>query len=334
MINRITELYSIRYPIIQAGMVWTSGWKLCVACSKAGCLGLVGAGSMKPDLLREHLQKTKSALGDEFSYGVNVPLQRKDVDDLLNVCIEEGVKIIFTSAGNPALYTQKLKDAGMVVTHVVPSAKLARKAEDRGVDAVVAEGTEAGGHNGVDEIPTFVLIPQVRDAIKIPLMAAGGIADGRTMAAAMALGAEGVQIGTRFAATAESSSSERFKQAVVQAGEADTVLSMKALAPVRMIKNPFALKTADLEKHGATADEMRALLDGQKRERRGIFEGDWEEGQFEAGMSVGLIHDVLPVADVVERLLNEYRRTLREMCGHGGLAEDLAEVSGELRRNA
>jgi enoyl-[acyl-carrier protein] reductase II len=332
MINRITELYNIRYPIVQAGMVWTSGWKLCVACSKAGCLGQIGAGSMKPDLLREHLQKTKAALAGEFSFGVNIPLQRKDADDLVNVCLEEGVKIVFTSAGNPALFTKKLKDAGVVVTHVVPSAKLARKAAERGVDAVVAEGTEAGGHNGVDEIPTFVLIPQVCDAVKIPVMAAGGIADGRGIAAAMALGADGVQIGTRFAATVESSSSERYKQAVVDAGEADTVLSLKALAPVRMIKSPFALRAVEAEKRGATSEELRALLEEQKRERKGIFEGNWEEGQFEAGMGVGLIHDVLPVAEMVERMISEYRRTLDEICRHGRFAEEPAATSGELRR--
>jgi enoyl-[acyl-carrier protein] reductase II len=334
MINRVTELYTIRYPIVQAGMVWTSGWKLCTACSKAGCLGQIGAGSMKPDLLREHIRKTKSALGNEHSFGVNIPLQRKDAEDLVNVCIEESVKIVFTSAGNPALFTQKLKDAGVVVTHVVPSAKLARKAEDRGVDAVVAEGTEAGGHNGVDEIPTFVLIPQVKDAVKIPVLAAGGIADGRAIAAALALGAEGVQIGTRFAATVESSSSERYKQAVVDAGEADTVLSLKALAPVRMIKTPFALRAVELEKRGATTEELRALLDEQKRERRGIFEGDWDEGQFEAGMGAGMIHDISPVAEVVERLIAEYRRTVENLCRNDRrISQPAAMAADETRRD-
>ncbi len=332
MMNRVTDLFNIQYPIVQAGMVWASGWKLCAACSKAGCLGLIGAGSMKPDLLREHIQKTKSALGGEYSFGVNIPLQRQDAGNLVDVCFEEGIKIIFTSAGNPALFTQRLKDVGVIVTHVVPSAKLACKAEDRGVDAVVAEGTEAGGHNGVDEIPSFVLIPQVRDAVKIPVIAAGGIADGRGMAAAMALGADGVQIGTRFAATVESSASDRYKQAVIEAGEADTVLSLKALAPVRMIKNPFALKAVELERRGASAEELRALLDAQKRERKGIFEGDWEEGQFEAGMGVGMIHEILPVATVVKRIVSEYHRTLKALCGHGWLAEQPAAVSGELRR--
>jgi len=331
-VNRIAELYNIRYPIVQAGMVWTSGWRLCAACSISGCLGQIGAGSMKPDLLREHISKAKSALGDDYTFGVNIPLQRKDAGDLVDVCIAEGVKIVFTSAGNPALHTRKLKDAGIVVTHVVPSAKLARKAEERGVDAVVAEGTEAGGHNGVDEIPTFVLIPQVCDAVKIPVLAAGGIVDGRGLAAAMALGAEGVQIGTRFAATVESSSSARYKQAIVDAGEADTVLSLKALAPVRMIKNPFALKAVELEKRGAVTDELKALLDGQKRERKGIFEGDWDEGQFEAGMGVGMIHDIPPVAEVVQRMILEYRRAAASLCDDARFVEQPALVSGGVTR--
>ena len=285
-------------------MVWVSGWKLCAAVSRAGALGLIGAGSMKADLLREHIQKARAALADQASFGVNIPLQRRDADELVAVCIEERVEIVFTSAGNPALFTGKLKEAGVTVTHVVPTAKLARKAEERGVDAVVCEGTEAGGHDGVDEIPTFVLIPQVRDAISLPLIAAGGIADGRGMAAAFALGAEGVQIGTRFAATVESSAADRYKQAVIEAGEADTVLSLKSIGPVRMIRNPFALRCIEAEKRGASADELRALL-GEKRERQGIFEGDWEEGQLEAGMGAGLIREILPTAAVVENLVRE-----------------------------
>ena len=290
-------------------MVWVAGWKLCAAVSKAGGLGLIGAGSMKADLLREHIQKARAALADQAPFGVNIPLQRRDAADLVTVCIEERIKIVFTSAGNPALFTGKLKEAGVTVTHVVPTAKLARKAEERGVDAVVCEGTEAGGHDGVDEIPTFVLIPQVRDAISLPLIAAGGIADGRGMAAAFALGADGVQIGTRFAATIESSASDGYKQAVIAAGEADTVLSLKSIGPVRMIRNPFALRCIEAEKRGAPADELRALL-GEKRERQGIFEGDWEEGQLEAGMGAGLIHEILPAAAVVENLVREYESAL------------------------
>jgi enoyl-[acyl-carrier protein] reductase II len=304
--NRVRELFGIRYPIIQAGMVWVSGWKLCAAVSKAGGLGLIGAGSMKPELLREHLRKAKAALGTENPYGVNIPLLRGDAAELIQTCLDEGVKIFFTSAGNPAVYTQKLRDAGAVVVHVVPSAKLARKAEERGVHAVVCEGTEAGGHNGIDEIPTFVLVPQVRDAVEIPVIAAGGIADGRGIAAAFALGADGVQIGTLFAATMESSASERYKQAVIAAGETDTVLSLKCIGPARMIKNPYALRTVEYEKRGASVEETRELL-GSKRERLGIFEGDWDEGQFEAGMGAGLIREILPAAIVMEKLVKEYR---------------------------
>jgi enoyl-[acyl-carrier protein] reductase II len=313
MHNRIVKLLGIRLPIIQAGMVWVSGWKLCTAVSRAGAFGQLGAGSMKPDLLREHIQKTRVALLDQFPFGVNIPLMRRDVADLIAVCLEEHIKVVFTSAGNPALYTEKLKAAGTLVIHVVPTARLAKKAEERGVDAVVCEGTEAGGHNGVDEIPTFVLVPQVRDAVKIPVIAAGGIADGRGMAAAMALGADGVQIGTRFAATVESSASERYKQAVLDSGEADTVLSLKNIGPTRMIKNPFALRAVELAAHGASPEDARALL-GEKRERRGIFEGDWDEGQFEAGMGVGLIHDIQPAEQVISRIMQEYRAAVQALC--------------------
>ncbi|MCX6600342.1 MAG: nitronate monooxygenase [bacterium] len=310
--NRICSLFGIGFPVIQAGMVWVSGWKLCAAVSKAGALGLIGAGSMKADLLREHIQKARAALADQAPFGVNIPLQRKDAAELVTVCVEERVRIVFTSAGNPALFTGKLKEAGVTVTHVVPTATLARKAEERGVDAVVCEGTEAGGHDGVDEIPTFVLIPQVRDAISLPFIAAGGIADGRGMAAAFALGAEGVQIGTRFAATVESSAADRYKQAVIEAGEADTVLSLKSIGPVRMIRNPFAQRCVEAEKRGAPADELRALR-GEKRERQGIFEGDWEEGQLEAGMGAGLIREILPAAAVVENLVREYESAVARL---------------------
>ncbi len=311
--NRITSLYGIRYPIVQAGMVWTSGWKLCVAVSRSGCLGQIGSGSMKPELLSEHIHKARAALAGAYPFGVNIPLQRGDAAQLVDVCIDEGVKIVFTSAGNPALFTAKLKSAGITVTHVAPSAKLAKKAAERGVDAIVCEGFEAGGHDGIDEITTFVLVPQVCEAVSVPVIAAGGIVNGKGIAAALALGADGVQIGTRFAATVESSASERYKQAVVAAGEADTVLSLKNIGPTRMIKNPFALKCVECERRGAAPEEMRQLL-GDRRERLGIFEGNWEEGQFEAGMGAGMIHDILPVQDVVSHLLREYEETIQSLC--------------------
>lgn len=301
---RAARLFGTRYPIVQAGMVWVSGWKLCAAVSAAGALGLIGAGSMKAELLREHIRKANAALTEQQPFGVNVPLQRTDVAELLDVCMQEGVRIVFTSAGNPALHTERLRAAGVTVVHVVPSAALARKAEIRGVDAVVCEGTEAGGHNGVDELPTFVLIPQVRDAVQIPVLAAGGIVDGRGMAAALALGADGVQIGTRFAVTVESSAADRYKQAVLAAGEADTVLSLKNIGPARMLKNPFALRCIDYERRGAAPEETRELL-GAQRERRGIFEGDWDEGQLEAGMGAAMIREIPPAAAVVERLISE-----------------------------
>jgi len=269
---------------------------------------------MKPGLLREHITDARNALPAGAPFAVNLPLLRGDVEELAQVIFDEQVKIVFTSAGNPALFTERFKKAGMVVVHVVPSAKLAKKCEERGVDAVVCEGTEAGGHNGVDEIPTFVLVPQVHDAVKIPVIAAGGIADGRGICASLALGADGVQIGTRFAATEESSSHVRYKQAVIEAGESDTVLSLKNIGPTRMIKSPFSLKAVEFEKRGATPEETRELLD-RKRERMGIFEGNWEEGQFEAGMGSALIHDAPPVAVVVERLLHEFRETQARLCG-------------------
>lgn len=307
--NRLLNLLGIRYPIIQAGMVWVSGWKLAAAVSETGCLGLIGSGSMSSSLLREHISKARTALRDRFPFGINVPLQRGDSADLIDVCISEHIPVVVTSAGNPGLYTDKLKKAGCRVLHVVPSARLAGKCEERGVDAVVCEGTEAGGHNGIEEIPAFVLIPQVRDAVDIPVIAAGGIVDGRGMAAAMALGADGVQIGTRFAATDESSASERYKQAVVEAGEAETVLTLKNVGPTRMIKNPFALRALEYERRGAGPEETRELL-AEKRERKGIFEGDWEEGQFEAGMGAGMIREIVPAAEVIKNILTEYHNAL------------------------
>lgn len=298
-------------------MVWVSGWRLCAVVSRCGGLGMIGAGSMKPELLREHISDARTALGDGTPFAVNLPLLRGDIADLVQVCLDMDVKIVFTSAGNPATYTETFKKAGATVVHVVPTAKLAKKCEERGVDAVVCEGTEAGGHNGVDEIPTFVLVPQVRDAVKIPVIAAGGIADGRGITAALALGADGVQIGTRFAATQESSAHARYKQAVVDAGETDTVLSLKKIGPTRMIKSPFSLKCVEHEQRCATPDELRVLLD-HKRERRGIFEGDWQEGQFEAGMCAGMISDLPTVEQLMERMLTEYREAADRFAGNLG----------------
>ncbi|MBL0060062.1 MAG: DUF561 domain-containing protein [bacterium] len=315
--DKIQSLFGVQHPIIQAGMVWTSGWKLCVATARTGCLGMIGAGSMKPDLLREHINDARNALAEGTPFAVNIPLLRGDVKELVQVCLDEHIKIVFTSAGNPALFTETFKKSGAIVVHVVPTAKLAKKCEERGVDAVVCEGTEAGGHNGVDEIPTFVLVPQVRDAVQIPVIAAGGIADGRGIAAALALGADGVQIGTRFAATQEASSHVRFKQAIVEAGETDTVLSLKNIGPTRMIKSPFALKCAEFEHRCASTEETRELL-SQKRERAGMFEGNWEEGQFEAGMGVGLINDIPTVEQMVNRLLEEYHIAQMRIAGQQG----------------
>jgi len=278
---------------------------------------MIGAGSMKPDLLRQHITDARKALSDGTPFAVNIPLLRGDVKELVQVCLDEQIKIVFTSAGNPVLFTETFKKSGAIVVHVVPTAKLAKKCEERGVDAVVCEGTEAGGHNGVDEIPTFVLVPQVRDAVQIPVIAAGGIADGRGITAAFALGADGVQIGTRFAATQEASSHDRFKQAIVEAGESDTVLSLKNIGPTRMIKSPFALKCAEFEHRCATPEETLELL-SKKRERAGMFEGNWEEGQFEAGMGIGLIHDVPTVEQMVCRLLEEYRIARMRIAGQQG----------------
>jgi enoyl-[acyl-carrier protein] reductase II len=301
--NRITHVFGIEYPINSAGMVWASGWKLAAAVSNAGGLGLIGAGSMKPELLREHIRKIKAAT--EKPWGVNLPLTRGDVEDLLAVIIDEQVRIIFTSSGNPALFAPRLKDKGLIVVHVVAAVKHALKAEHAGVDAVVAEGFEAGGHNGLDEITTLALVPQVVDAVRIPVIAAGGIADGRQMLAAMALGAEGVQIGTAFAASIESSAHERYKQAVVDAHDGDTVLTFKKLSPLRMLKNPFAVRALQEEAAGKSKEELREL-NGKGRERLGIFEGNWDEGEFEMGQSSGLVKRILPAAAVLNNLVREY----------------------------
>lgn len=301
--TRVTQLFNIRYPIIQAGMIWVSGNKLASAVSNAGGLGLIGSGSMKPDLLRDHIRKAFQKTNKPF--GVNLPLMRGDIRELINVAIEENVKIIFTSAGHPGKFSSIFKEHDCILVHVVSSVKQARKAEESGCDAVVAEGFEAGGHNGIDEITTMCLVPQVVDAVKIPVIAAGGIADGRTMLAAMSLGAEGVQVGTRFAATVESSAHEMYKQKVVDAQDNSTVLTLKKVAPVRLIKNDFALRAVDAEKRGASKEEQLELL-GSKRERAGIFEGDFIEGEFEAGQSSGMVHDIIPAAEVITRMMSEF----------------------------
>ena len=310
MKTRITELFGIDVPIIQAGMVWTSGQNLAVAVSEAGGLGLIGAGSMKPEILRQHIQKARSRTRNP--YGVNIPIIRGDVDELVRVTVEEGVRIVFTSSGHPAKLLGRLKDAGCIVTHVVASVKHAKKAAESGCDAVVAEGFEAGGHNGIDEITTLCLIPQVADAVQIPVIAAGGIADGRQMCAAFALGAEGVQIGTRFAATIESSSHERNKQAIVEAHDTSTLLTLKKVTPVRLIMSPFAQRAKDAESWGATKEELFELF-ASKREQAGIFEGNWEEGEFEAGQSSGLVHEILPARKVVENIMREFDETRRNL---------------------
>lgn len=312
MRTRITELLGIRYPIIQAGMVWCSGWRLASAVSNQGGLGLIGAGSMYPDVLREHVRKCRQAT--DLPFGVNVPLLYPDIDLLMAVLVEEGVRIVFTSAGSPAKWAPFLKQHAMVHVHVVPNVKLARKCEDLGLDAVVCEGFEAGGHNGKDEITSFCLIPQVRDAVKIPVIAAGGIGDGRGMAAALALGADGVQIGSRFAATVESSAHQAFKQAVVDADDTATMLSMKSLVPVRLIRNAFYERVAAAERAGATPEQLRGLL-GQRRAKRGIFEGDLEEGELEIGQVSGMIHNIPTVAELFQELIVGYQETLTRLSG-------------------
>lgn len=303
MKNRITELLKIDYPIIQAGMVWVSGWKLASAISNSGGLGLIGAGSMKPELLKEHLQKCKAATTKPF--GVNVPLLRKDANDLIKICIDEGIKTFFTSAGNPKTFTSLLKENGCTVVHVVANIKYGLKAQEAGCDAVVGEGVEAGGHNGADQLTTFCLVPQLVDKLNIPVIAAGGIVDGRGILAALSLGAEGVQIGTRFAATVESSAHEKYKQEIINSNDQDTVLAFKKIGLVRMIKNDFAFRAMKAENEGWNEAQLRELL-STKRERAGIFEGDLIEGELEAGQGIGLIYDIPTVKDLFERLLREF----------------------------
>ncbi|MBI1768702.1 MAG: nitronate monooxygenase [Bacteroidetes bacterium] len=303
MRERVQKLFNIKYPIVQAGMVWCSGWRLASAVANAGGLGLIGSGSMHPDVLREHIQKCKTATQNPF--GVNVPLLYPEIEKIMQIVVEEGVKIVFTSAGNPSMWTGFLKQKGITVAHVVSSVKFARKSAEVGVDVVVAEGFEAGGHNGREETTTLCLVPMVRDAVSIPVIAAGGIGSGRAMLAAEALGADGVQIGSRFAASQESSAHEKFKKKLVQLTEGETILTMKQLTPVRMIKNNFYKLVAQAELRGASVDELKNLL-GKGRSKRGIFEGDLEEGELEIGQAASFVKEIKPAADVLKEIWNEY----------------------------
>jgi enoyl-[acyl-carrier protein] reductase II len=304
MQNRITTLFGIKYPIIQAGMVWNSGWKLASAASNAGILGLIGAGSMYPDVLRTHIKKCKEATTNPF--GVNIPMLYPNIEELMQIIVEEDIKIVFTSAGNPNTWTAWLKERGITVVHVVSSLKFALKAQEAGVDAIVAEGFEAGGHNGRDETTTLTLIPMVREKITIPLLAAGGIATGNGMMAAMALGADGVQIGSRFVASKESSAHEAFKNAVVLANEGDTQLTLKELTPVRLLKNKFYQDLQSLYKTTPTLEDLKNIL-GRARAKRGMFEGDLEEGKLEIGQISGMIQAVDSVSDIVDSIITEFK---------------------------
>ncbi len=305
--NRVTRLFGIDYPIIQAGMVWNSGWRLASAVSNAGGLGLIGSGSMYPDVLQEHIHKCRAATNKPF--GVNVPLIYRDIEKHLDVILKEKISIVFTSAGNPKAWTNVLKENGAIVVHVVSSSKFARKAEEAGCDAVVAEGFEAGGHNGREETTTMVLVPAVCDAVHIPVIAAGGLATGRQMFAAMSLGAEGVQMGSRFVASYESSSHNRFKELVINTGEGDTMLALKQLMPVRLIRNHFFQQVSEAENKGATPEELKKIL-GSGRAKRGMFEGDLEEGELEIGQVSALVNDILPAGEIVKKIWQEFTETL------------------------
>ena len=309
IMNRITSLLGIQYPIVQGGMVWCSGWRLASAVSNAGGLGLIGAGSMHPEILREHIRKCRVAT--EFPFGVNIPLMYPQIEEIMNIVVEEGVKIIFTSAGNPKTWTGWLKERGITVVHIVSSSRFAVKCEEAGVDAVVAEGFEAGGHNGREETTTFCLIPAVREATTLPLIAAGGIATGEGILAAMVLGAEGVQIGTRFALTDESSASPLFKEYCLSLGEGDTKLLLKKLAPTRLVKNSFREAVEKAEDSGASMEELRTLL-GRGRAKKGIFEGDLEEGELEIGQVSSIISRQQPVAEVMKELVEACQRAAKK----------------------
>ena len=303
MHNKITELFKIKYPIIQAGMIWNSGWKLASAVSNSGGLGLLGAGSMYPDVLRQHIQKCKKATSHPF--GVNVPMLYPNIEEIIQIIIEQGVKIVFTSAGNPKIHTERLKENGIKVAHVISSVKFAAKAQEAGVDAVVAEGFEAGGHNGREETTTFTLIPMVKEKIQIPLIAAGGIATGKGMLAAMVLGADGVQIGSRFVASEESSAHINFKNKVIEAKDGDTLLTLKELAPVRLLKNKFSNDILELYKSNPSKQDLIDLL-GRARAKRGMFEGDLEDGELEIGQITGLINKIQPASKIIKEIISEF----------------------------
>ncbi len=301
--NSVQKLFGIKYPIIQAGMVWCSGWRLAAAVSNAGGLGLIGAGSMYPEVLKEHIRKCKQATQQPF--GVNIPLLYPDIDQLMEILVAEGIKIVFTSAGNPATWTPFLKEKGMTVVHVVANTKFAMKAADSGVDAIVAEGFEAGGHNGREETTTLCLVPMLKEAVNLPIIAAGGIASGRSMLAAFALGADGVQIGSRFAVAEESSAHENFKKAILDAKEGDTKLRLKSLVPVRLLENEFALKVAEAEQAGASRTELAALL-GRARAKKGMFEGDMKEGELEIGQVSAMLDRVQPAKEILSEIWTEF----------------------------
>jgi enoyl-[acyl-carrier protein] reductase II len=306
MENRITRLLGIEFPIIQGGMIWCSGWELASAVSNAGGLGLIGSGSMYPDVLRHHIRQCKAHTNKPF--GVNVPLLYPNIEEHMNIIAEEGVKIVYTSAGNPATWTPWLKERGITVVHVVANTKFAKKSEAVGVDAIVAEGFEAGGHNGREETTTLCLIPMVREVCNLPLLAAGGISTGKAMAAAFCLGADAVQVGSRFAASAESSAHESFKQAILNAGDGDTQLTLKELTPVRLLKNKFYNDVMEAYNKDASAEELAALL-GRGRAKKGMFEGDMDEGELEIGQVSAFIHQIKPAGDIVREMMEEYRQT-------------------------
>jgi len=310
-LNRVTKLYGIKYPIIQAGMIWCAGWRLASAVSNAGGLGIIGSASMYPDILREHIRKCKAATGQPFA--VNVPLMYPDINKHMDIIREEGVRFVFTSAGNPSVWTKTLKSWGITVTHVVPSVRYAKKCVEAGVDAIVAEGFEAGGHNGREETTTMCLVPMVREAVSLPLLAAGGISTGRAMLAAFALGAEGVQIGSRFAASEESSGHINFKRKIVEANEGDTILTLKQLTPVRIIKNKFYEQVQQAEAKGASREELAQLL-GRSRSKKGMFEGNLDEGELEIGQISAMIKDIKPAAQILNEIWEEFLKEKERVC--------------------
>lgn len=308
--NKITQLFNIQYPIIQGGMIWCSGWELASAVSNAGGLGLIGSGSMYPDILRQHIRKCKTATNKPF--GVNVPLLYPQTDEHINIILEEGIKIVFTSAGNPKKYTSFLKENGITVVHVIANVKFALKCEEAGVDTIVAEGFEAGGHNGFEETTTMALIPQIKKAVSIPVIAAGGIGSGRSMLAALALGADGIQIGSRFAASVESSGHDNFKKSILEAGDGSTKLTLKKLVPVRLIKNEFFHRIKEAEDRGASAEELKEIL-GRARAKLGMFEGDLKEGELEIGQVSGYIDKIEPVSDIIKEIIKEFNFAKKDL---------------------